>query len=110
MEGPLRTDEPGPIAKAVKSVNQRKHAVGATEASGMSGGRDFARRMLYGLDLELDEIDFYRREISKAAAESIERNVREGKGLAEAIAISVASVWVDGLYTGVLVGREQGAP
>lgn len=97
----------GQLERAAEIVNARKRAVGVKDTEGKLGDDDFARLCFSGLDLDLAEIDHYRREAIRAGVESITRSVSRGDPNPEAIATALAGMWVDGLMTGVHVGREQ---
>jgi hypothetical protein len=103
----FKPKEPGPIERAVDKMNDRKMAIGCSEEEGLQGDDNFARMMLSGYDLDLEELDFYRRQMLAAGAESLERNMREGKDFSKAMALALAGTWVDGVQTGINIGREQ---
>lgn len=96
----------GLIERGIDKLNKRKMATGTIETS-QSGDKDFARLMLSGLDLDIDELDIYRREAVNATIESLERNQAEGKSFDQAFWIAIAACWVDGIQAGIHIGREQ---
>lgn len=96
----------GEVWSAIERLAERKTAIGVGE-TGENVGAEGQRKMMVGLDLDIEELHEARVQTVEGVARTLEVEGKDWDDLTpEVFGVIIAGMWVDGLMTGMMI--EEG--